>query len=54
MIRGKIRPRMRLFNRIREALTTQGGKKQEKVPKDRPYDEEDEEEIEELIALDII
>jgi hypothetical protein len=44
---------MRLFNRIREALSIQGGKKRKKLS-DRPHDDADEEEIEELIALDII
>jgi len=44
---------MRLFERIREALSLQGGKERKKLS-DRPQDDEDEEEIEELIALDII
>lgn len=44
---------MRLFDRIREALSHQGGKKRENVSV-RQHDDEDEEEIEELIALDII
>jgi hypothetical protein len=51
--RGKIRLHMRLFDRIREALSLQGGKERKKMS-DRPQDDEDEEEIEELIALDII
>jgi hypothetical protein len=44
---------MRLFDSIREALFIQGGKKRKKLS-DRLQDDEDEEEIEELIALDII
>lgn len=44
---------MRLFDRIREILPLQDGKKRKKLS-DRPQDDGDEEEIEELIALDII
>jgi hypothetical protein len=50
--RGKIRPRMRLLDRIRAALSPQSVKER-KQPFNRQNDE-DEEEIEELIALDII
>jgi|GEM_PF-5541028 len=51
--RGKIRPYMGLLDRIRATLSSQSGKKRKKLS-NRPQDDEDEEEIEELIALDII
>lgn len=44
---------MHLFDRLRKALSTQGAKKR-KEESDRLQEDEDEEEIEELIALDII
>lgn len=44
---------MRLFDRIRAALFIQDARNRKKRP-DRRQEDEDEEEIEELIALDII